>query len=249
MRKLFLLQLLLVCFTAQQLSAQVPGYRGKRFSAGYNASSFFYFADFSTEDGLSGVIGSTRLSYKTEVYANYALSRKMNIGFSYYNGNQKNYFKTIGYIVPREDAVHCRLHMFELHFKFFKNNFVAPVGLYYQIGIGMVKYNLNEPGDSLVLIDARTGQQTHTIHKPLDAFSCMKLSLHVGKTNPIGNNFYINTAIGINFFTAGDYQFNFNLNDYYSSGSITYYLLKNLNRGLTNHNMAEIKVGLGWLAF
>jgi hypothetical protein len=254
MRKIFLLQLLLVCFAAQQLSAQVPGYRGKRFSAGYNASSFFYFAGFSMQDeGLGGVLASTRLSYKTELYVNYALSRKTNIGFSYYHGNQKNYFKDQAvdnrYVTPRVDAVHCRINAFELHIKFFKNNFVAPVGLYYQMGIGLVKYNLNEPGDTLALMDLTTNYHTFTVRKPLDAFTCMKLSFHVGKTNPIGNYLYINTAIGVNFFTGGDFNWNYGDDGIYSNSSVNTYLLKNFNKGLLSHNMAEIKVGLGWLAF
>jgi hypothetical protein len=253
MRKIFLLQFLLICFAAQQLSAQVPGYRGKRFSAGYNASSFFYFAGFGMDDGINGVVGSTRLSYKSEVYANYALSRKMSIGFSYYHGNQKNYFKPqyLGgyYVVPLKETALCKINMFELHLKFFKNNFVAPVGLYYQMGIALVKYDLNQPGDTLALIDEYRGNHVLTVKKPLDAYTCMKLSFHVGKTNPIGNYLYINTAIGVNFFTAGDYQFNFGEGGGYGSGSLDGYLLKNFNKGLLSHNMAEIKVGLGWLAF
>jgi hypothetical protein len=253
MKKIFALHLLLVCIGAQQLSAQVPGYRGKRFSAGANASSFFYFANFMMDNGISGVFESTRLSYKTEVYANYALSRKMSIGLSYYNGNQKNYFKDQNidgyYVRTREEAVHCRLHMFELHLKFFKNNFVAPVGLYYQMGIALVKYDLNEPGDTLALLNNYNGAHVLTIRKPLDPFTCMKLSFHVGKTNPIGNYLYINTAFGLNFFTGGDYQFSLGDDSAYSSNSSNTYLLKNFNKGLLAHNMLEVKIGLGWLAF
>lgn len=253
MKKIFALHILLFCLAAQDLSAQVPGYRGKRFSAGYNASSFFYFANFTTDEGISGVFASTRLSYKTELYANYALSRKMSIGFSYYRGNQKNYFKDQNidgyYVRTRSEAVLCKINMFELHLKFFKNNFVAPVGLYYQMGIALVKYDMNQPGDTLALLNNYTGGHVLTVKKPLDPFTCMKLSFHVGKTNPIGNYLYINTAIGLNFFTGGDYQFNFGNEYAYSSGSVNTYLLNNFNKGLLAHNMLEVKIGLGWLAF
>lgn len=250
-RRIIFLHLLLVCFAVENLSAQVPGYRGKRFSAGYNASSFFYLADFSTQEGISEVIFSTRLSYKTELYANYALSRKVNIGFSYYTGKQKDYctqqYVNAYEVRPKQGFISCKINMFELHFKFFRNDFVAPVGLYYQLSFGIVKYTMDEPGDTLGLyLDRVYGNNDviFTIKKPLEPYTCFKLGYHIGKTNPIGNNFFINTAIGINIFTGGDYQGFWN-----GSYSESNYLPKNLNKGMLVHNMMEIKIGLGWLAF
>ena len=123
------------------------------------------------------------------------------------------------------------------------------MGLYYQIGIALVKYDLNQPGDTLALIDDYTGRHVLTVKKALDPYTCMKLSFHVGKTNPIGNYFYINTAAGLNFFTAGDYQFSLGYEGGYSGGSSNTYILKNLNKGLLAHNMIEVIVGVGGLAF
>ncbi|MEO5644281.1 MAG: hypothetical protein ABIQ40_04890 [Bacteroidia bacterium] len=252
MKKIILLQLLLFCFAAEHLSAQVPGYRGKRFSAGYNASSFFYFPNFNLEQGVGDLIFSTRLSYKTELYANYALSRKVNIGFSYYNGKQKTYFKPqyvdFYEVIPKKEFVLCKIDAFELHFKFFRNDFVAPVGLYYQFSFGMVKYSAILPGDTLALYSNDQGNtlQQFTVHKPFERYTCFKIGYHVGKTNPIGNNFFINTAIGINIFTGGDYQGVLSQSD---RSSVNNYLLKNFNKGLLSHNLLEIKLGLGWLAF
>lgn len=252
-RRIIFLHLLLFVFAAQSLSSQVPGYRGKRFSAGYNASSFFYFADYSRQEGIAEIIFATRLSYKTELYANYALSRKVNIGFSYYRGKQKYYFAdgdVEGYYVrPKKGFTFCKLNAFEVHFKFFRNDFVAPVGLYHQLSLGIVKYTMDQPGDTLGLYqDPSTGNnfQIFTIQKPLEPYTCFKLGYHIGKTNPIGNNFYINTAIGINFFTGGDYQGFWMGTD---RSTVNSYLIKKLNKGLLSQNMLEIKLGLGWLAF
>jgi hypothetical protein len=238
----------------ETISAQVPGFRGKRFTAGYNASSFFYFANFHSDYGISGALESTRFSYKTEVYANYTLSRKTSLGFSYYHGNQKNYFRpqvVDAYEVTTSDEyVLCKFNMFEIHLQVFRNNFVAPVGLYHQFGIGIVKYNLGNPGDSVGLDGLHTnGGYYHltTLMGPADPFTCFKLSYHVGKTNPIGNLFYINTAIGVNFYTGGDYSGL--LSENRQLHSMSNYLAVNFSKGMRTHNFFEIKIGLGWLAF
>jgi hypothetical protein len=246
MKKLTCIFLLVIGTGLQIASAQVPGFQGKRFSVGYNASSFFYWTDFT----FGTIIESTALSYKTELIANYTVSRKVTMGFSYYFANQKDNF---GYLVQntnyynynsyhaKADLVLCKLAIYELHFQFFRKNFVAPVGLYHQVSVGMVKYDLAKADNPLVLY-GESGQ-TLNLDGPTDPFSCFKLGYAIGKTNPIGHRFYINTAIGVNFFRGGDGA------KIKTEVTERNYILANFNRNLRTHNSIEIKIGLGCLAF
>lgn len=233
----------------QILSAQVPGYQGKRFFVGYNASSFFYFYDFTLEDGLSGIIESTRLSYKTELNINYTLSRKIAMGFSYYTAKQNDFFskneiQNYGYMSPRLGLAECKLAIYELHFQFFRKNFIAPVGLYHQLSIGLVRYSLATDDNKLTVYNDLAGATPLVIDGPADPYTCFKLGYAIGKTNPIGHNFYLNTVFGINFFRGGDAAFSLR-----SSTTTQNYILQNFNKNLWTHNFFEIKIGLGWLAF
>lgn len=248
-RRIILLLLLMVCFAVENLSAQVPGYRGKRFSAGYNASAFFYFANLYGTDG--NLFASTRISYKTELYANYALTRKASIGFSYYHAKQKTYLNSeessYYYIRPQDEFIYNAINIFEVSFKFFKNDFIAPVGLYYQPSFGVVKFKMDNNGMPLYIWYLGNNNSSYgTASKKATPYTCFKLGFHIGKTNPIGTNFYINTAVGVNVFVGGDFE-----RVYLNASPWTEenYILKNLSRELMTRNTLEIKLGLGWLAF
>ncbi len=250
MRKIILILLLLFVGEQQTISAQVPGYQGKRFSAGYNASTFFYITPEGWNGNISDILSGTRLSYKTELHVNYVLSRKVSAGFSYYFAKQKayfthNYVDNVGYLVPKNDYVLCRLNIFEFNMKFFRKNFIAPAGFYHQLSIGIVKYSLGEKNNELTLSNQMNSGAPVIIEGDKDPYSCVKLGYSIGKTNPIGHNFYLNTAFGINFFRGGD-------SSLYRAGSslpVRNYLLANFNRNLRTHNLFEVKLGFGWLAF
>ncbi|MDQ3109730.1 MAG: hypothetical protein M3R17_07525 [Bacteroidota bacterium] len=244
MRKL-LFTLFVFAAGLQTISAQVPGYQGKRLSVGYNASSFFYLTDFS--GGITDVIGSTRLSYKSEVAVNYTISRKVTMGFSYYRAKQEYIFKNgelenYGYFFPKKGVADCNLSIYELHFQFFRKNFVAPTGLYHQVSVGIVKYGL-ATADNKLTVYSGNGFSVD-LDGPASPYTCAKLGYAIGKTNPIGHNFYINTTFGVNFFRGGDSPLFRN-----TSLNTQNYILANFNKGLRTHNLFEIKIGLGWLAF
>ncbi len=249
MRKTILL-LLLLFVGSQTISAQVPGYQGKRFSAGYNASTFFYIIPEGWNGDISDIFAGTRLSYKTELHVNYVLSRKVSAGFSYYFAKQKayfthNYVENFGYLVPKDDYALCRLNIFEFNMKFFRKNFIAPAGFYHQLSVAMVLYSLGEKGNTLTTYNQNNSSAPVVIEGDKDPYSCVKLGYSIGKTNPIGHNFYLNTAIGVNFFRGGDSYF---LRDA-SEVHVRNYILVNFNRNLRTHNLIELKLGFGWLAF
>jgi hypothetical protein len=245
MKKLSCIFIFLFAAGFQTLSAQVPGYQGKRFSVGYNASSFFYFTNFY--DGISGVIESTKISYKTELSVHYTLSRKVSAGFSYYFAKQedtftKNEIQNFGYMTPKLGIAECKIAMYELHLQFFRKNFIAPAGLYHQISVGIVKYEL-ATSDNKLKVYSNDNYYSLTLDGPKEPYSCFKLGYAIGKTNPIGHNFFINSAFGINFFRGGDSP------NIRTTPTQQTYILANFNKNMRYHNFFEIKIGLGWLAF
>ena len=251
MKKYIFLFIFLVAGTIQTISAQVPGYQGKRLSLGYNASSFFYVTDFGNGNGIEAMIGSTRLSYKTDISLNYTVSRKVTMGFSYYFAKQQMQFtktqiQNYGYLIPKNGVADCKLAIYEVHFLFFRKNFVAPTGLYHMFSVGVVKYGLATSDNKLIVYDNNGGSFPTVIDGPVSPYSCAKLGYAIGKTNPIGHNFFINTSFGLNFFRGGDAALmrngTYNLTE-------QNYIKYNFNWGLRTHNFCEIKIGLGWLAF
>lgn len=252
MKKLNFLTLILFAIIFSSASAQVPGYQGKRFSLGYNASSFFYLTNLNYSDGILGVFETTRLSYKTELQVNYVLSRKVAAGFSYYFAKQKDNF-TIGEIqnygnamFPKDGIAICKLSIYEINFQFFRKNFIAPAGLYHQFSIGMVKYGLASADNKLTVYDNSYGSFPLVLDGPSDPFTCYKFGYAFGKKNPLGHNVYINTSFGINIFRGGDSLL---LGESISGPTTQTYIRANLNRNLWTHNLFEVKIGLGWLAF
>ncbi|HLG03455.1 MAG TPA: hypothetical protein VI731_07650 [Bacteroidia bacterium] len=220
--------------------AQVPGYLGKRLSMSANVSSFLFF-DYLQADAM-------RLSYKTEVGLNYSLSRKVDFGFHFYTAKQSYLMKPwsfqSGYnsYSPSQEFLDCNLKIFEFHLRFFAKNFVAPVGIYHQLGIGWVNYSVADENVLRFQSYDSYSYSTETIimKGPYPEYSGMKLSYHLGKITPIGRLFFINSAIGINYFQSGDIA-------RYEMHSLTQssYLLAVCNKNLRRQNFAEIKLGFG----
>lgn len=250
MRKLIVL-LFVVFFGAGTVKAgYVPGYMGKRFSVGANASSFFFFDDFS---GVSDMIFSTRFSYKSEFAVNYTVARKVSLGASFYYGNQRylvgerQYYDVRGdyyYVTLKEDYLRCKLMIYEMNIKIYQKNFIAPIGPYHQFAIGAVKYNATAPGDSLVLIEpGRSSSVVEVIDLKKDPYSCVKLSYHIGYAAPVFSSCYLNLAIGVNFFRGGDSA---KVRDELTDNT---FVTGIANKHLRRHNFFEVKIGFGWLAF
>src|ERR1044072_6208309 len=125
--KKFIFLLFIFGIGKQNATAQVPGYQGKRFSVGYNVSTFV-FAD----GGLFGIIDNgLRLSYKSDFSVNYSVSRKTTMGLSIYYAKQKYLFDETQFSIgngygegftPVGKYAPCKLFIFELHFQFFRKN-------------------------------------------------------------------------------------------------------------------------------
>ena len=239
------------CFAATAFATppkHVPGYMGKKLSVGANVSTFFMFEDFSD---VTDMIFSTRFSYKTELAATYTVGRRVSLGASYYFAKQKytsipsDYQNGYNYttVIPKEDFVACKLRIVEFNMKIFRRNFLAPIGPYHQVGIGVVKYNASAPGDSIILLNANSPSRVAGVARiPSDPYSCVKLSYHIGYAAPVFKNCYFNFAFGVNFFRGGDSP------KIKTSITSSNYALAMMNKHLRRHNFLEFKIGFSWLA-
>lgn len=138
-----------LCFTLS-LQAQVPGYMGKKFSAGYD----FHFY-------LGGVLPDTRtydeaftpsqhevfLNYIHEFHADYVLAKNYSIGLSYQSFKTGQYFEENepyypqNYTYSSSNYINMKCYSIVLNNKFFfyKNGTgLAPIGNYGELGIGIV---------------------------------------------------------------------------------------------------------------
>ncbi len=244
-----ILSLLVVAFSAVVLSGQVPGYMGKKLSVGVNASTFFHFTEYS--EGLTEMLTSPSFSYKSELALTYTVGRRTSLGGSFYLGNQKfltpgggglliDHYR--GEYTTKEDYIKCRLMIFEFNLKIFRRNFLAPIGPYHQMGIGVVKYRAVSPGDTLQLytVGSHSSIPDVTVETD-DRYSCAKLSYHIGYAAPIFKNCFFNFAFGFNFFLGGD------SGRIQSGEDSRYFVLGVLNRDLRRYNNYEFKLGFSWL--
>lgn len=246
MRKSFVI--LIATLAAFSLHAQVPGYMGKKFSVGINASSFFHFSDYS--GGLTDLITSPKFSYKTELALTYTVGRRVSLGGSFYYATQKydtpggggfliNHFG--GGYTTKEDYIRCRLMIYEFNVKIFRRNFLAPIGPYHQIGIAMVQYKAVSPGDTLALYNAESPSQVIAVVDTDDKYSGAKLSYHIGYAAPIFKNCFFNFAFGYNFFRGGDTA------KIKRGADTNNFVIGTLNRDLRRYNNFEFKLGFSYL--
>lgn len=249
-KKSIILLFMLFMGISNAMAGYVPGYMGKRFSAGVNGSSFFLFDDFTS---VSDMIFSTRFSYKSEFTVNYTVARKISLGAGVYYGQQcyivgdRQYYDVQGdyhYVTLQEDYLRCKLMIYELNMKIYQKNFIAPIGPYHQFAVGLVKYNAVAPNDELTLVDAeQTSSVIEVVELKRDPYSCFKLSYHIGYSAPVFSSCYLNLAIGTNFFRAGDSA---KIRDELTDDT---FALGIMNKNLRRHNFFEVKIGFGWLAF
>ncbi len=145
-KNLSILVLLLLTVT---LKAQVPGYMGKKFSAGYDFH--FYFGGIDPD---ARIYDATYNLYQPsiffnkfhEVHADYVLSKKYSVGLAYQFFKTGQFYAESGnspgygyYSASNYLNMSCSSIMVNNKFFFYNNGTaLAPIGNYGQIGVGVV---------------------------------------------------------------------------------------------------------------
>lgn len=246
--------LLACCFLLNTMNAQVvPGYRGHKLMLGFSGSSFLVLEDFFRGGTNEREFWQPKITYKSEVSASYVVGRKINLGAGYYFGTQHYHFTGADFnppgaeYYPGKERMKCSIRIYEIRLQVSRKDFIAPIGLYHEFAVGLVKYKLLSDDDSITVHrDNHVNYwgyvpETLKVKVPEDPFSGFKLSYYLGKNNAIGKLFYMNAAIGINLYVGGDIKrININQDDNY--------VLWNLNRKIRSYNFFEVKLGFGFLS-
>src|SRR5574337_1653600 len=117
------------------------------------------------------------------------------------------------------------------HIKFFVKNLIAPIGIYHEISLGVIKYKLGTPGNLLLVKMSDAPYSQKEIPGRPYPYSATMICYHIGKTNPISHRFYINTSVGMNFMLGGD--FSWIGQEFVTSEN---YILANMNKEMRKHN-------------
>lgn len=264
----------LSCFTHAQNSSIVPGFLGKRIHISYGIGTFIFFERNLAEEVnlFENFPTNTRLSLKQELSLNYVVSRKISLGASIIYARQKGYYgiKSVlingpsfpepysAPVLPYNSGVErgriaYQYMLGEMHIQFYRRNFIAPAGLYHQLGIGFVQYSPIVSTEGILNAQPVDGLGTYigpSLPQVLDnngRYTTFRLSYQRGRNTPLNKHFYLNTAFGINFFLGGQQQdiaFATPAVQTFSDSIVT-----NIYNNIRRQNTFELKIGLGWFAY
>ena len=190
-----------------------------------------------------------RFIFKSTLAINFTLSRKVDLSLRlnkiYGNfmfseirtsGNNQLYFdKNIKYQTTGLD----------FNFKFYRRNFVAPVGKYILFGIGYSKVNSQNNTGTLITFERTPEELTYSIDD--ETFSqksgYLKINFGFGNKKVLKNNLYIIYGVENNTYLRVKDGVNSSDSDVLKrfKRNFNYHLTKNLN----NDNLFCLKIGLG----
>jgi len=142
-----LLTLLLLCNIA---SAQVSGYLGRRLNVEMNTFYSPTYLVFENKDELE-YNNATRFKFNLQFALNYSISKRMELTFKYRRGadfvEYANWMETIvGGVVTdfrftkEFDDQPLNYQYFDIGVHLFTRPFIAPVGCYHELNIGIVQF-------------------------------------------------------------------------------------------------------------
>ncbi|MCA6363330.1 MAG: hypothetical protein IM638_09845 [Bacteroidetes bacterium] len=277
MKRLILFLALLGSLPALAQKTPVPGFLGKRFYVGVNASTFLHFQR-NEEDVVQfdNFPLNTRFSYKTEATMSYVLNRKISTGLTVTYAEQKAYFGILSAMVinapppiptdtfvanvrpisPNTEfgRVQYSFYSVQAHIKIFRRNFIAPAGRYHYFAAGILRYQpvTLEKGQIQLKLTDSLYSSIPAFTQPLKnngAYTTFRLTYAMGRITPLNKFIFLNTSFGINLHLGGDYRKVIIDSAFNSVTTIQDAVITGLYQNLTRHNTFEVKVGLGFYAF
>lgn len=262
MRKVVLI--LIFVFVGLILYSQVSGYQGKRLSIEYNNLFFSALKSpnangyFHPDEGFTDRIFS--FNTRNKISADFVLNRRTSVGggIEFFNtrfvstdligctqGNDETYVDwdyPIGSI-----SASC----YNLHYTFFSQNSIAPLGSYTQLEFGIINYKIFYDEDDLLeelQDDYDSGINSITDYKNISPYSAMYLGFSLGKKRVYFNRLIVNT--GVQFcYVPSSKPFDFLSDIIESSFSERTYLKEMAKRRIGSHMLFNINIGVGVLIF
>ncbi len=204
--------LTILILIASSLHAQIPGYKGKRVTAGYG---------FYASPGLIGSRGATPVNMLHEAYIEGTTATRFMVGFSarfyngiYSNGREVQLFNVFGSHTPTqmsdnpEGSYKISGRNFMLYGKLFSQNYVAPWGRYFLFGVTLNTFETTyEKSNMRILVDNNDyGYQNSTQYyfsnfgSTLQEYKKVDVCIGFGRSRIIGNRVILDYGYNVNLF-------------------------------------------------
>ncbi len=243
--------------------AQVPGYMGKRFSVegdinilphiGISESDkrdALVYDEQSQQYNMRSVDNSKhkliRYNLNTGISLSYTLSRKLSVSLNYNYMRRSFVLLNEERIATKEDVVPYFTKEFGVNFKFYSNNFIAPVGRYISLGVGSSISSTLKEGFVIQSVDIGYGHQVYTEDVLHGVLTLPKFTVGFGE-NKVFNRFFFKYEGILNFYVLAFPKYK------YSSANGGYprdyvYLFRDyVGKDLKYINFINFKVSVGML--
>ncbi len=228
------------------VNAQVAGYMGKKLSVGYHLSAL-----------NPGPIFGDRVPFtyfkKHELSLFYTIGKKHSMGFTYSHRNSQIYLSSFQLgnemqrFEPYTNLQNVQANFYEFNIKFFKSNFIAPIGSFIQFGFGPVQYKLADGqilGQKITITPPGTSEiNPNYVYKHSTTYNAFKISFGLYNSKIITGNVYLNTGVQANLLAGGDIDGPSNTNSIYNEAHK--YMGFILGSGIKKEHYFDFKLGIG----
>jgi hypothetical protein len=250
------------------IHSQTPGYLGKRVSIESdinllpnttnfildNSSRQSYNYDFNNNYEIEETLNKNyiRYTFKSSIAFNYTLSRKTDISLRFnkmygnfmYSDNDYQSHK-IGFYF--DDNLKYQSTEFDINFKFYNKNFIAPVGKYFLFGFGFSKVKSKATRGTLVtniLINSYYTETSIIEDLNLDhSVNYLKLNFGFGNKTVLANDIFLTYGIESNFYLLYNNGIKKSEETYITQFKNNYN--SNLSKNLLWDNIFCLKFGVG----
>ncbi|MCT4580982.1 MAG: hypothetical protein N4A35_06150 [Flavobacteriales bacterium] len=242
--------------------AQTSGYMGKRLSVegSFNImpevfktilgkdrvtykyeSTYYNSQDLVVATDYDNTYLRLEMDFKTDFKINYCLNNKteVSLGINYIrNTFHFNNYNNSDYYVLANPKVGYNALEYGVNFKFYRNNFIAPVGKFLTVGIGQTKASTqnNETITVSYLGDYNVPQYEETLNKA----KFIKFNVGIGNNKIMAGNFYFKYLAELNF-----YRNRYKLSFPSSENGVRNLFGYNVGRNLAYSNLFNLKIGFG----
>jgi hypothetical protein len=250
-----------------------PGYMGMKYSVGYHMELTPFFSRISDINEYSRVkassSGSRGFTYPNESkvvlvnghFLQMALvkNRKMSLFLNIGQRNRKVFlqryvYSTLDPDIP-DDGDIAIINPLNLVLKgwercadfgarFYPKDFIAPIGFYYQVGVGGTMFNYKRKEKSIEFYE-HSKNDIKTLDVNAKSYVSARINVGIGFMKPIDGPLYFSTGFDLYFVFDGQEAFNYD--NFLPYDAKTMYFYDNLRSNSRYYNLMSIKFGLGMM--
>jgi len=246
--------MILFIFNSGYTDCQIPGYMNHKFSAGYN--SIFFTVPSKLLPINNNYNDIYKLKFipvlKHEFYVTSVLSKKWLLEASYIIQNNDYFFRTqnyktnmagsVKYFDPDDNYNKVTTKSFTFGIRYFRKNFIAPIGRYFYFGIGKSNsaLSLNDSLSGHMRVENSlftTTYSPYTIEASSGSVTYKMINLGYGNTKAIFGNVFINARLGLNILFGSEIH--------NSSSEDEKYVTLMIQKQAPVLNLMDIRIGIG----